>query len=155
MERTTQQERERGLAALDRIKNIKGNSGTGRGVSLIKVEQTERQPLDMSAFMGNPALAQAAKEIRAERNLAPIVAETTPDDSDAPPIDEDQDEERVGRRLLTQQVEAVGQIKNTNPEEYTGLQRDTVVVLQNLLPEDDIIGLAEKRAKEKGLIILL
>jgi len=145
---------DRSLAALERIRNIRTTSGTGRGVNLIKVDQTT-QDLVLGSFFKNPAIEQAAREIREERKLAPIVAEPTPDDEDAPPIDEDQDEHRVGRRLLTQQVEGVGALQDTQPEEYTGLQRDTVEVLQTLLPEDDIMGLAEKRAKEKGLIILL
>jgi hypothetical protein len=147
---------DRGLAALERIRNIKGSSGSGHGINLITTEQTvmPARPV-FGSFITNPALAQAALEIREERKLAPIVAEVTPDDSDAPPIDEDADEHRVARRLLTQQVEGVGELQNTQPAEYTGLMRDPVVVLQTCLPEDPIMEMAEKRAKEKGLIILL
>jgi hypothetical protein len=145
---------DRGLAALERIKNIKSTSGTGRGINLIKVDQTT-QDLVLGSFFKNPAIEQAAREIREERKIAPIVAEVTPDDEDAPPLEEDENEERVARRLLTQQVEGVGELQNTQPEEYTDLKRDTVVVLQTLLPEDNIMELADKRAKEKGLIILL
>jgi hypothetical protein len=141
---------DRGLAALERIRNIKGTSGTGRGVNLIKVDQTT-QDLVLGSFFSNPAIEQAARELRDERKLAPITADTTPDDADAPAIDDDTDEQRVARRLLTQQVEGIGDLQNTQPAEYTGLQRDPVVVLQGCLPEDPILELADRRAKEKGL----
>ncbi len=147
MDRQSEAEKAKALAGLERIKNIRNRTGSGHGINLARPEQTVIQ---------NPFLQAPAQEIRAERGaISTLESPSTPDDSDAPPLEEDQDEQRVERRLLTQQIESVGALQDTQPAEYTDLRRDPVIVLQRLLPEDDIMGLAEKRAKEKGIIILL